>query len=210
MLQVHSLKSATIQKTIKTLKVEPKAVEAKPKTTPLPPIALESFKESFMTSSMTSLNSTPFVPADISTPMLKHSNATVISQPSEFFVTTTETSSCIKIESLDSPMENEPVQRSRYTFGMLDADDSTDDEDDVHNKPNKRPPPPEWSLPANRVETILRQTNISTVMVDHLFGGAPDVNLQEIFPEIAQKLLTRRDSSFVWRTPPRYSVLPKY
>lgn len=188
-----------IQKPIKTIEA-----------TPLKSIALEKFKESFMTSSSSSLVSRSFVPADKSTPLLNHTNGTTTNQCSALFFTTDESGSCIASETSDAATEPSKSKPKPYSFGMIETDDSTDEEDDVEQRPDKRPPPPAWSLPANRNETILRQSNIPTNIIDKMFGPAMDVDLQEIFPNISKKLLTRRDSSFVWHTPPRYSVMPKY
>lgn len=163
-----------------------------------------------MTSSSSSLVSPSFVPADKSTPLQNHTNGTSPSQCSALFFTSDESSSCAAIETSVAPAEDSKSKQKPYSFGMIETDDSTDEEDDVEQRPDKRPPPPAWSLPANRNEAILRQLNIPTKIIDNMFGPAMDVDLQEIFPNICKKLLTRRDSSFVWQTPPRYSVMPKY
>lgn len=173
-----------------------------------------------------SVLSTSFAPDDKSTPLLNHTNGTSTSQDSNVFVATEESSSGVDFDTTDSTavVSNDFIRMTRtikppkkkvnlkkpFTFDMIESDDSTDDEDDVLSKPNKRPPPPAWSLLANRIETITRQAEIPTNIIDKLFGMPTEVDLQEIFPNIKRKLLTRRESSFIWNTPTRHSVLPQY
>lgn len=97
--------------------------------------------------------------------------------------------------------------QNAYGFDMLESGDSTDDE----GKPStKRPPPPLWSLSHNRQMRVVEQSKVDTKQIDTFFSVAPlEVNLREIFPQIDEKHL-RRNSSAVWNSPPRYSLLPKY
>lgn len=108
----------------------------------------------------------------------------------------------------DSVVEKMP--RSQYSFEMLLTDDSTDEEDDVLNRPDKRPPPPAWSLFENRSEKINLQSIIPLNTIDKFFGQSAEVDLLEIFPRINMQLVQRRESSFYWSTPPSYSTMPKY
>lgn len=96
----------------------------------------------------------------------------------------------------------------KYNFDMLHSDDSTDEEGKVSHK---RPyPPPSWSLERNRGAAIDQQAFLSTKIIDSLFSVQPmSVNLEEIFPTIDKKYL-KRNSSVIWKTPPRYSEMPKY
>lgn len=166
--------------------------------------------ESPTANTSSSLISPSFVPTENSTPLPSPLKATNASVNSDLFFTISDSSACIENDTVNSPAESSNKQRKAYSFGMIDTDDSTDDEEDVALKPDKRPPPPNWSLPVNRTKTIKRQSEVFMNVIDKFFGDAPDVDLLEIFPNIPIKLLTRRDSSFVWRTPTRYSVLPKY
>lgn len=94
-----------------------------------------------------------------------------------------------------------------YTFDMLESGDSTDCED---KETRKRPPPPEWSLKHNRMPLIAEEAKIDSKIIDKFFSVEPrEVDLREIFPKIDDKYL-RRNSSAIWRTPPRYSTMPKY
>lgn len=107
-------------------------------------------------------------------------------------------------------MKAKPQQRvlPKYNFDMLHSDDSTDEEDKVSHK---RPyAPPSWSLSRNRGPAIDQQAFLSTKYIDSLFSVQPmSVNLEEIFPRIDKKYL-KRNSSVIWKTPPRYSEMPKY
>lgn len=106
--------------------------------------------------------------------------------------------------------ESEAVQNYKmnpYNFDMIESGDSTDDED---KDSRKRPPPPSWSLSHSRMPYIIAQSNIDSKVIDTFFSVAPrQVDLREIFPTIEDKHL-RRNSSAVWNTPPRYSLMPKY
>lgn len=98
-------------------------------------------------------------------------------------------------------------KKTAYNFDMLESGDSTDDEGKTSSK---RPMPPEWSMSYKRHAVVLAQSRISTKITDKFFSVAPhEVDLREIFPRIDEKYL-RRNSSAVWRSPPRYSQLPKY
>lgn len=107
-------------------------------------------------------------------------------------------------------MKSKPQHRvlPKYNFDMLNSDDSTDEEGKVSHK---RPyAPPSWSLEKNRGAAIDQQAFLSTKFIDSLFSVQPmSVNLEEIFPRIDKKHL-KRNSSVIWRTPPRYSEMPKY
>lgn len=94
-----------------------------------------------------------------------------------------------------------------YNFDMIESEDSTDDEG---KESRKRPPPPTWSLAHKRLDYIRVQAEIPSKIIDGFFSVAPrQVDLREIFPAIDDKHL-RRNSSAVWNTPPRYSLMPKY
>lgn len=96
---------------------------------------------------------------------------------------------------------------NQYNFDMIESGDSTDDEG---KESRKRPSPPAWSLSHNRLPYIVAQSNINSNVIDNFFSVEPrQVNLREIFPTIEDKHL-RRNSSAVWNTPPRYSLMPKY
>lgn len=173
-----------------------------------------------------SLLSASFAPDDKSTPLLDHTNGTTTSQKSDVFIATEESNSGVDFDTIDSTavVSNDSIRTTQtikppkkkvdltkpFTFDMIESGDSTDEEDDVLSKPHKRPPPPAWSLLDNRTETITRQAEISTKIIDKLFGMPTEVDLLEIFPNIKRKLLTRRESSFVWNTPTRHSVSPQY
>lgn len=104
-------------------------------------------------------------------------------------------------------MAAQQLKKDAYNFDMIESDDSTDDES---KNTHKRPPPPPWSLSHKRFPFIVAQSKIKTHIIDSFFSVAPrQVNLREIFPLIDDKYL-RRNSSAVWNTPPRYSLLPKY
>lgn len=98
-------------------------------------------------------------------------------------------------------------KKNAYNFDMLESGDSTDDEGKTSNK---RPMPPSWSTSHNRYAFVMAQSRVSTKITDKFFSVAPhEVDLREIFPQIDEKYL-RRNSSAVWTSPPRYSLLPKY
>lgn len=98
-------------------------------------------------------------------------------------------------------------KKNAYNFDMLDSGDSTDDECKTSNK---RPMPPSWSTSNNRYAFVMAQSRINLKITDKFFSVAPhEVDLREIFPKIDEKYL-RRNSSAVWNSPPRYSLLPKY
>lgn len=100
----------------------------------------------------------------------------------------------------NSKMSNE----SEYGFDALHTDDSTDDEeiDNVINRPY-------WSQSNNRNAIVIDQTGIDDKIVENFFGSkAEKVDAMEIFPKSVPE--KRRRSTAIWKTPPRYSVLPKY
>lgn len=90
---------------------------------------------------------------------------------------------------------------------MLETDDSTDDEE---VEKTNRPPPPEWSLEVNRLQSIAHQTEMNVKIINDFFGDVEDMDLQEVFPDIPTKYLSRRPSSFYWASPIQHSVIPKY
>lgn len=101
----------------------------------------------------------------------------------------------------------ESRKKNAYNFDMLESGDSTDDEGKTSSK---RPMPPAWSMSHNRHAAVIAQSKVSTKITDKFFSVAPhEVDLREIFPRIDEKYL-RRNSSAVWNSPPRYSLLPKY
>ncbi|XP_050081405.1 inner centromere protein B [Anopheles maculipalpis] len=100
-----------------------------------------------------------------------------------------------------------------FTFEMIDTDDSTDEEgeEDPNAKPRnkKRPPVPEWCKKTPEYwKQLAMQGQIDSKIIDRLFSVQPMTpDLRVLFPSIdAQKL--KRNSSAIWRTPPRYSQLP--
>lgn len=113
----------------------------------------------------------------------------------------------LKANKRAAELEAQRRKANAYCFDMIESGDSTDEEE---KETRKRPPPPTWSLTNNRLPYIVAQSNIPTNVVDNFFSVAPrDVNLREIFPTIEEKHM-RRNSSAVWNTPPRYSLMPKY
>lgn len=91
-----------------------------------------------------------------------------------------------------------------HEFSILYTDDSTDDE----GKMNKKRSPPAWSK--GRTKHLQIQANVALPVIDAFFSvQARTIDLKEIFPDIEPRRL-KRNSSAVWRTPPRYSTLPKY
>lgn len=104
-------------------------------------------------------------------------------------------------------LKQDERKKNAYNFDMLDSGDSTDDEGKTSSK---RPLPPSWSTSQNRYAFVMAQARVSTKITDKFFSVAPhEVDLREIFPRIDEKYL-RRNSSAVWNSPPRYSLLPKY
>ena len=92
-----------------------------------------------------------------------------------------------------------------YGWDLLRGEDSTDDEE----KTNKLPPPPSWSRDPVRTRTANMQSEIPAKMIDTLFGLKPmSPDLREIFPDIDPKLL-KRNSSMIWKTPPRMSRIER-
>lgn len=125
------------------------------------------------------------------------------------------------------------LEKNLFTFDMILTDDSTDDESTSASKKSKRPPLPAWcssecplvwmfpivsisnlfqflSTEEERNPTIRTQREIKLKVIDQFFSVAPmTADLREIFPSIDARKL-KRNSSAVWRTPPRYSQMPKY
>uniref|UniRef100_A0A182K2T6 Inner centromere protein ARK-binding domain-containing protein n=1 Tax=Anopheles christyi TaxID=43041 RepID=A0A182K2T6_9DIPT len=99
-----------------------------------------------------------------------------------------------------------------FTFEMIDTDDSTDEEvaeDTSAPRKKQRPPLPEWSQKtADFRKQLQLQAQLQPNVIDRLFSVQPMTpDLRLLFPSIdAQKL--KRNSSAIWRTPPRYSQLP--
>ncbi|XP_029730736.2 inner centromere protein [Aedes albopictus] len=101
-------------------------------------------------------------------------------------------------------------EKNLFTFDMILTDDSTDDESTSASKKSKRPPLPVWCSKEERNPTIRTQREIKLKVIDQFFSVAPmTADLREIFPSIDARKL-KRNSSAVWRTPPRYSQMPKY
>uniref|UniRef100_A0A182M4J8 Inner centromere protein ARK-binding domain-containing protein n=1 Tax=Anopheles culicifacies TaxID=139723 RepID=A0A182M4J8_9DIPT len=104
------------------------------------------------------------------------------------------------------------AQTEVFTFEMIDTDDTTDE--DVAENPSaprkkNRPPTPEWcQKSANFQKHLSLQARIDTKVIDGLFSVQPMTpDLRLLFPSIdAQKL--KRNSSAIWRTPPRPSQVP--
>ncbi|XP_055621636.1 inner centromere protein [Toxorhynchites rutilus septentrionalis] len=101
------------------------------------------------------------------------------------------------------------AEKALFNFDMIQTDDSTDDES-TNNKNNKRPPLPSWCSKGERLSAIRIQSEIKLKAIDQFFSVSPMTpDLREIFPAIDSRKL-KRNSSAVWRTPPRYSQMPKY
>ncbi|XP_052873131.1 inner centromere protein [Anopheles cruzii] len=97
-----------------------------------------------------------------------------------------------------------------FTFEMIETDDSTDEDEPTDaTKKSKRPPVPSWCQKTEDYRKALSvQSMVEPKVVDRLFSVRPTTpDLRILFPEIdAHKL--KRNSSAIWRTPPRYSQLP--
>ncbi|XP_049295702.1 inner centromere protein [Anopheles funestus] len=104
------------------------------------------------------------------------------------------------------------AQTELFTFEMIDTDDSTDEEvseDTSAPRKKKRPPTPEWcQKSANFQQRLTIQSHIDAKVIDGLFSVQPMTpDLRLLFPAIdAHKL--KRNSSAIWRTPPRPSEIP--
>jgi inner centromere protein len=117
--------------------------------------------------------------------------------------------------------------KNTYSFDMLHTDDETDDES---KSSSKRPPMPDWSkseilfysfysnlfiiyifvLEQKRKPLIVLQSSIDPPLLDTLFSVQPiSVDLREIFPAIDSKKLIR-NSSAIWRTPPKHYAVDKF
>ncbi|XP_035786479.1 uncharacterized protein LOC118463772 [Anopheles albimanus] len=98
----------------------------------------------------------------------------------------------------------------QFTFDMIETDDSTDEDEPADaSKKNKRPPLPEWCRNVEEYRKVLLiQSKVDTKVIDRLFSVQPTTpDLRELFPSIdAHKL--KRNSSAIWRTPPRASQIP--
>lgn len=113
-------------------------------------------------------------------------------------------------ESLSRKVFEKSIQQAynkKHAFDVLDTDDSTDDEGSVNKKLG---PPPVWSKGRTKRFIIDEQSRVTVQAVDDFFSIKPMTpDLQQIFPTIETRKL-KRNSSAVWRTPPRYSEIPKY
>ncbi|XP_049543174.1 histone-lysine N-methyltransferase, H3 lysine-79 specific [Anopheles darlingi] len=98
----------------------------------------------------------------------------------------------------------------QFTFDMIETDDSTDEDEPTDpSKKNKRPPLPEWCKNEEQYrKELMIQSKVDTKVIDRLFSVQPTTpDLRELFPSIdAHKL--KRNSSAIWRTPPRPSQIP--
>lgn len=95
---------------------------------------------------------------------------------------------------------------SVYGFDALQTDDPTDEEFDGELADKRKP---YWSLYKNRIAIVIDQEKVKTNMIDALFDSGPQVvNSMEVFP--FKTPVSRRRSTAIWNTPPRYSMLPKY
>ncbi|XP_058175122.1 histone-lysine N-methyltransferase, H3 lysine-79 specific [Anopheles ziemanni] len=102
-------------------------------------------------------------------------------------------------------------KKDTFKFEMIDTDDTTDDDEaeDVAARKKKRPPTPAWCQnTAEFRKTLKLQAMVETKVVDRLFSVQPMTpDLRILFPSIdAHKL--KRNSSAIWRTPPRQSQIP--
>uniref|UniRef100_A0A182U5L1 Inner centromere protein ARK-binding domain-containing protein n=1 Tax=Anopheles melas TaxID=34690 RepID=A0A182U5L1_9DIPT len=103
-------------------------------------------------------------------------------------------------------------RKKLFTFEMIDTDDSTDEEvseDTSAPRKKQRPPLPEWcQKTADFRKQLQLQAQLQSSVIDRLFSVQPMTpDLRLLFPSIdAQKL--KRNSSAIWRTPPRHSQLP--
>lgn len=94
------------------------------------------------------------------------------------------------------------LRAANFNFDALQTDDETDEEDNI-------PYAPQWSKSKNRSDQVIDQEQIDPNIIDRFFGcRAESVDLMAIFPASAP--IVRRRSTAVWKTPPRYSTLPKY
>ncbi|XP_040162626.1 eukaryotic translation initiation factor 4 gamma [Anopheles arabiensis] len=104
------------------------------------------------------------------------------------------------------------ASKKLFTFEMIDTDDSTDEEvseDTSAPRKKQRPPLPEWcQKTADFRKQLQLQAQLQSSVIDRLFSVQPMTpDLRLLFPSIdAQKL--KRNSSAIWRTPPRHSQLP--
>lgn len=99
------------------------------------------------------------------------------------------------------------IANGAFNFSTLETDDSTDDE--FEPRKNGRDPPL-WSLQGNRLPQINCQARITINSINSFFGTEPQtIDLRTIFPTIPHHETVRRRSS-MWKTPVRYSTLPKY
>lgn len=127
-----------------------------------------------------------------------------------------------QILSEKTAQQKKEESQATYSFDMLHTDDSTDDE----SRPSKkRPPAPQWSRSKyfhplcldvfpnkcfyNFSETarkplLAMQSHVDSNVLDTLFSCQPiSVDLRDIFPAIDPRKLVR-NSSAVWRTPPKH------
>lgn len=89
-----------------------------------------------------------------------------------------------------------------FGWDLLHPHDS--DEEEI-----KLPAAPAWSSNPLRTRLANMQGYVQAKVVDTLFGLKPmSPDLREIFPEIDPKLL-KRNSSMIWRTPPRMSRIER-
>lgn len=145
-----------------------------------------------------------FLPPVISTPI--HPTLGINSADESTFVFESEIEEIEESNPTVVTINDTEDERLNYTFSMLQTDDSTDDE----GEHNFRPPPPQWSLPINRLAVIRKQAEIPAKVIDSFFHSMPEVDLKEIFPSIGTTLLKRRESSMRWNTMINHSGLPRY
>ncbi|XP_044739263.1 inner centromere protein B-like [Chrysoperla carnea] len=110
-----------------------------------------------------------------------------------------------KSKQLTKPNKAEEATVAAKTETVFDLDTDAETDDEEH----PRAPIPVWSKQPYRILALEKQSQIPTKIISDLFGSKPtSIDLRAVFPSISENRL-RRQSSAVWNTPPRYSLMPK-
>ncbi|GLV40169.1 Inner centromere protein [Carabus blaptoides fortunei] len=116
-----------------------------------------------------------------------------------------------KMREYEVKKKQEDLRKPKY--GMKPPPLPTEDcEDSDSSSENVKPrvPGPSWGQKKQLVPHLLMMRHVPRQFIETFFQMQPTTpDLRQIFESVDERTL-RRNSSAVWRTPPRYSTLPKF